>query len=59
MFPWRSVSVCHTPDPCKTAERIEVLFGVETPEGPKDIVLNGVHPHEEGERRDFDAAVAK
>jgi len=36
------LSVCHMAALCnKAAERIEVLFGVETLEDPKDIVLDG------------------
>jgi len=29
--------VCHVPAPCKTAERIEVLFGTETSEDLSNI----------------------
>jgi len=32
---------CHFPVPCKTAERIEVLFGLETLGDPWYIVLDG------------------
>jgi len=49
-----SLSVSRT----KTVERIDVLSGVETPEDPKNIVLDGVpHPRGQVERR-FDAVFA-
>ena len=40
---YRSVglSVCHTSEPCKTAEPIEMPFGLSTLVGPRNHVLYG------------------
>jgi len=47
--------LCHVAALCETAKRIDVLFGAETPEKPRHIVLNWVPiPHREG--KGFDAA---
>jgi len=42
-FVGRSIclSVCHTGEPCKTAELIEVPFGLRTRVGPGNHVLDG------------------
>jgi len=34
-------SVCHTSEPCKTAEPIEIPFGLRTRVGPGNYVLHG------------------
>jgi len=52
MIPGVCHSVCHATSLCKTAERIEVLLRVKTPEGPRHSVLDG-------EGRGFDVAFAK
>jgi len=36
-----SQSVCHVGELCKMAELVDVLFGMETPVDPRDIVLDG------------------
>jgi len=42
--------VCHTSEPCKTAELLEMLFGLWTRVGPKNHVLDGVQiSHETGQ----------
>jgi len=35
------LSVCHTSEPCKTAEPIEMPFGLRTWVGPRDHVIDG------------------
>jgi len=53
-------SVCYTDGLCKTTERIDVLFMVETRGNPRNIVLDGCPiPHGEVLGRGFDAAFAK
>jgi len=43
-------SVCYVGELCKTTERIDILFGVETPRDPRNIVLDGgPNPHSESE----------
>jgi len=36
-------SVCHDREPCKTAEPIEMPFGMLSGVGPRKHVLDGVH----------------
>ena len=36
------LSVCHDREPCKTAELIEMLFGLWTRLGPSNHVVDGV-----------------
>jgi len=36
------LTVCHTSEPCKTAEAIELPFGLRTRVGPRNHVLHGV-----------------
>jgi len=36
-----NLSVCHAGGCAKTAERIDILFGMETPGDPRDIALDG------------------
>jgi len=56
------MSVCLSCGPtwhhcAKTAEQIKILFGVNTPEGPRNILLDGVLiPHIEGEGDPFISA---
>jgi len=46
--------------PAETAERIEVLFGLETLGDERNIVLDmGLDPSRRGEGMEFDAALAK
>jgi len=51
-------SVCHSGKCAKTAERIDVLFGVEIPGNVRNIVLDG-GLHLPGLGGAFDAAFAK
>jgi len=47
-------------DCAKTAERIDILFGMKTPGDPKSTELDEVSiSHGEGRGRGFDAAFAK
>jgi len=56
----QSVSLSVTHVGCaKTAERIDVLFGLESPGDPRNILLHGgPHPPRQGEGR-LDAAFSK
>ena len=43
------LSVCHASEPCKTAGPIEMSFGLRTPVGPRNHVLDGAQiPLREG-----------
>ena len=39
-----SLSVCHSSEPCKTAEQIEMPFGIRTQVGPRNHAVDG-YPH--------------
>jgi len=39
----KSVPLFHAGGLCKTAERIDILFVMETPRDPRNIVLDGDH----------------
>jgi len=46
----RGLSICHSDEPCMTAELIEMPFGLWTLVGPKNHVLDGVQiPHAKGQ----------
>jgi len=37
------LSVCHSSDPCKTAESIDMPFELRTRQGPKEPCITWVH----------------
>jgi len=44
------LSICHVSEPCKSAELIEMLFGLWTLVGPRKHVLDGAQiPREKGQ----------
>jgi len=53
----QSVTRLHAASLCKTAERIEVLFGMKTLEGERSIVLDGVPDQLTVSGGGFDAAL--